>query len=910
MGRQEAHREPAAEQTARFRRLATTEAASVSWHAIGPEESLGQLGVAASVGLTETQIRQRAAQYGANRLEAKPPRPVWLRFLDQFKSLLIIVLLVAAAFAALVGDVKDAGIICAVLILNAVLGFVQEYRAERSLDALKRMLPLRSRVRRAGELAEIAAEELVPGDIVLLEAGDRVPADGRVIAAHLFEVAEATLTGESLPVSKNVDKLIEFAALGDRTNMVWMNTTVTRGRAEMAVTATGMRTEMGRLSQTLAETPESVTPLQRQLDGLGKRLAVMAVLLVAILFGLDLLSGEALSTAVVQAIALAVAAMPEGLPAVVTVTLALGMHRMAHQRAVMRKMAAVETLGCTTVICSDKTGTLTLNQMTARAVFFADRRFAVSGAGYASEGAITPEGDLRSLLVALALCNDSQVREGQAIGDPTEAALLVLAEKGGVTPDRERAARARLGEIPFDSAYKFMATFHAEGDGLRVYVKGAPEVVLDRCAAWHGPDGERPLDVVSRRHLIQQNQELAGEGLRVLAVATGILAADTLPGDAVSLETVRGLTLTGLVGLMDPPRPEATAAIALCRAAGITVKMITGDQKDTAVAIARDLGLDGEALTGAELEAMHEPERLRTCVQRVSVFCRVTPEHKVRIVEALKALGEVVAMTGDGVNDAPALKAADIGVAMGATGTEVAKEASSLVLTDDNFATIVSAVREGRALYDNIVKFVRFQLSTVMGAVLVVFWAPLLGLPDPLNPVQILWVAMIMDGPPAVALGLDPASPAIMTEPPRRPGAQLLTLRRFGIVLGLGLVMLAGTLGVLWYGLQTRAAPQALTMAFTTFVFFQVFNVFNARFERRSMFSATILFRNRLLWISLSAVVALQVLAVMWPPTQVVFGTSALSVDEWIIAVAAGASILVVAELVKVLARLRPYRRR
>jgi Ca2+-transporting ATPase len=611
---------------------------------------------------------------------------------------------------------------------------------------------------------------------------------------------------------------------------------------------------------------------------------------------------------VLHAIALAVAAIPEGLPAVVTVTLALGMRRMVRQRAIVKRLAAVETLGSTTVICSDKTGTLTMNQMTVRAGFYRGRRFTVTGEGYRPEGELQAEPpvsdeDWAPLLHPMALCNDSVVDGGELTGDPTEGALLTLALKGGVSREEIQAAQPRIAEIPFDSSRQYMATYHDGGEHVHIHVKGAPETLLDHCDTWLGPDGDQPLDAAMRQRFQAENDHLAAQGLRVLAVAsTRVQAAevDTDPGETLD----HRLTFLGLTGLLDPPRPEAREAIALCREAGIQVKMITGDQRETAVAIARGLGLEGGVLSGPELERMSD-EDLRERIEELAVLARVTPEHKVRIVRALQARGHVVAMTGDGVNDATALKIADIGVAMGRGGTEVAKEAAAMVLTDDNFATIVRAVREGRVIYDNVLKFINFQLSTNLGAIFTVLGALLTGLAEPFNPIQLLWINIIMDGPPAMSLGMDQQAPGIMERRPRQPGARILTLPRLLRIAFLGLIMMAGTLGVLVWatggGHNGNMGAKAGTLAFTVFVLFQFFNAFNARAERRSAF-ASHLFTNPMLWISICGVVALQVVAVHWAWAAEIFHIVTLDASDWRLLVLVAASILLIEETRKGLA--------
>jgi Ca2+-transporting ATPase len=869
-------------------------------HTLAAEAVATHLQVQPHLGLPRQQAQQRREQYGPNRLPEAPPRSAWGVFFGQLKSVLILVLIGAALLAALIGNIKDAVIILAVVVINAVVGFYQEYRAEQSLAALKDMLPAKTRVRREGETHEIAAEDLVPGDVVVLEAGDRVPADGRLFIAAGLEIDESALTGESQPVGKHIAALATpVAPLGDRINMAYMNTMLTRGRAELLITATGVHTEMGRLSQELASAVEAPTPLQRQLDRLGKRLGAIALTLVGLLSLLELLRGTDLVHIVLDAIALAVAAMPEGLPVVVTVTLALGMHRMARQRAIVKRLASVETLGCTTVICSDKTGTLTLNQKTARAVFYQGAWYEVSGEGYRPHGAIRARRDgaslpeLTPLLIPLVVCNDSCVDDGRVIGDPMEAALLILADKGGIARHQVAAQLPRLAEVPFDAAHKFMATCHREDDRVHVFVKGAPDVLLARCEHWLAGGEDRPLDGDSRARIDAEYLALAAGGLRGLLIASRTIPASAFDASSDLLAWLNGLTFIGLVGLMDPPRPEAQAAIAQCKHAGIAIKMITGDHQSTGAAIARALGLEGQTISGGALDRM-DAEELATAIDAIVVFARVTPAHKVKIVRVLQAKGHVVAMTGDGVNDAPALKSADIGIAMG-TGTAVAKEAATMVLTDDNFATIVSAVRQGRALYDNILKFVRFQLSTTIGAILTVFCAPLAGLPEPFTPIQILWVAIIMDGPPAVALALDAARPGIMVEPPRRRAAPILPFSRLTQIVAYGITMMVGTLTVLDYGLHTGTEQRALTLAFTTFVLFQFFNVFNARNEQGTSFNAQ-LFNNAMLWGSLAGLLVLQAIAVHWPLAQRIFGTGGMPPADWGIAIGVAASVLILEE--------------
>ena len=884
------------------------------WHTLPVEGALSSLASDSDTGLSKAAAADRLRLYGANRLAEKPPRPALHLLLSQFKSLLILVLIVAAILAATIGDLTDGVVILVVVIINALLGFYQEYQAEKSLAALKNMLALQAKVIRDGHTSQLPADQLVPGDIVILEPGDKIPADGRIISCHAFEVDESTLTGESVPVAKQHQPFeLTTIPLAERSNMLYMNNAVTRGRAKMLVIATGMDTEIGKLAGLLAEAKDRDTPLQIQLDSLGKRLALIAVTIIGVLFMTALWRGEPLIQTAFTAIALAVAAIPEGLPAVVTVTLALGMHRMARQRAIVKRLTAVETLGCTTVICTDKTGTLTVNQMTARSVFYKGRSYKVSGEGYEIDGEILPNDDnaaddLADLLLPLALCNNSPLQRKQAVGDPMEAALLVLAAKGGIDTKQAILQLPRIAEIPFDAEHKFMATFHQQGDQIKVFIKGAPEVLLK--LSHSVVDGNGNSLPVKRDKLLAQNQTMAGTGLRVLGVAVRTLPAGEFRQDNDLFQYIQELTFVALVGLMDPPRAEAREAIKLCQQAGIAVKMITGDQKVTAFAIAKELGLSGEVIEGEELTGLDD-EALAARINAITVFARTAPEQKVRIIKALKAGGHVVAMTGDGVNDAPALKTADIGIAMGITGTDVAREAASMILTDDNFASIVKAVQEGRCIYDNMVKFVRFQLSTNIGAILTVAGAPLLGLPVPFSAVQLLWINIIMDGPPAMSLGVDPIRTGCMDEAPRNSDARILSLRRFGNLFSYGLTMAVGTLGVLYYGLQTgerdlanaeslsvTGEAHAATLAFTTFVLFQVFNVFNARSEKGTTFTRHFC-ANRFLWLAIFGVILLQILVVHWPLAQQIFHTTSLTQLDWLIAVGVAATVLVFEELRK-----------
>jgi P-type Ca2+ transporter type 2C len=907
------------------------------WHVRTPAETVAALGVDPAMGLDSAEVRRRRERHGANRLAESPPRPRWLVFVDQFRSGIVAILAGAAVLAGLVGDLKDTAVIAFVLLANAVLGYVQQRRASDALAALKRMLASQVRVRRDGVVLECDTEDLVPGDIVLLDAGDRVPADGRLLVAINLSIDESSLTGESVPVDKSAPSVAApDASVGDRHGMVFMNTTVTRGRAEVAVTTTGMATEMGTVAEMLATDEVADTPLQRQLDRLSKRLAFIAAAAVSLVFILQLAGGADIGEAALGAVALAVAAIPEGLPAVVTVTLAIGTARMAQHNAIVRRLHSVETLGSTSVICSDKTGTLTLNQMTAREFVRGGAVFTVTGEGYgpdgelcdAATGAPVTPGALEGALLAAALCSDAVLRSPSPdgddpdeaagiVGDPTEAALVVLAAKAGIDAPSERARRPRLGEVPFDSTTKFMATFHAADPdnpaaGVLMCVKGAPDVLLARATAETEADGSVvAIDAEARAARQADNNRLASTGMRVLAVATRRLdAAEVLGADGQVADPERwvsDLVLEVLVGIVDPPRPEARRAIALCRSAGIGVKMITGDHASTAAAIGAELGIVGDVVTGDELSAMDD-EELVARIDGIGVCARVSPEHKVRVVSALQRRGHTVAMTGDGVNDAPALRRADIGVAMGLTGTEVTKEAGDMVLTDDNFATIVAAVERGRTIYDNIIKFVRFQLATNMGAIAAILGASLLGLPVPFSPLQVLWVNLIADGPPAMTLGLEGPEPGVMARTPVPGGAPILTLERIVRLVVMGLVMAVGVLGLFVVAREAWGEQVALTMAFTTFVLQQMVNVFNSRLERHSVFSRFSLTNGRL-WAVVAGVVVLQVLAISWGPLQSLFGTEDLAVTQWGICAAVALTVLVFDEVGKVIFKFIDARR-
>ncbi|HUV11477.1 MAG TPA: HAD-IC family P-type ATPase, partial [Acidimicrobiia bacterium] len=686
-------------------------------HAVRSADEVAEsFGVVPEMGLSSDDVASRRAAWGPNRLAEAPSRSPWLLFLDQFRNLLVLILIAAAILAFVVsGELKDPVVIAVVVVFNAALGFVQERRAEASLAALKQMLVATARVRRDGDLHEIDADEIVAGDIVVVEAGDRIPADGRWLRTVELEVDEASFTGESAPVAKDAAPVAtRDAVLAELRSMGFMNTTVTRGRGELVVTATGMDTQIGEVAGMLAAAEQTTSPLEHQIHMLARRLTVVAGAAVAAVMLIGLARGQSLEDEIINAVALAVAAIPEGLPAVLTITLALGTRQLAKRNAIMKRLASVETLGCTSVICTDKTGTLTLNQMTTRVVWVAGVEVQVFTAAAMA--------DLQPLLTTAILCNDSRLDGDRLIGDPTEGALLGLGQACGLKQEGFSSVWTRTAEIPFDSTRKMMVTAHQRGDRVRISAKGAVDALLPHCTQQLKADGEgTDLDDAARRTIAVAQDRFAGRGLRVLGIASRETDVSRL--EDVGIEAlVADLVFEGLVGIMDPPRPEAKDAIALCRRAGIAVKMLTGDHATTATAIARELGLDGDIVTGSELDAMDD-ESLARRIDEIGVVARVAPAHKVRIVSALRDRGRVVAMTGDGVNDAPALKAADIGIAMGVTGTEVSKEAATMVLTDDNFATIVEAVRGGRSIYDNIVKFVRFQLSTNMGAILTILGA-------------------------------------------------------------------------------------------------------------------------------------------------------------------------------------------
>ncbi|GAA1448726.1 calcium-translocating P-type ATPase, PMCA-type [Mycobacterium cookii] len=863
-------------------------------HLLDPDAIADTLAVDLVRGLTDVQATARLEQFGPNQLREQPPRPGWKVFADQLRSGLFLILLVAAGLAALVGDATDAAIIGAVVLINATIGFVEERKATRSLAALKGLLVPTATIRRDDRLVTLPSADLVPGDVVMLDAGSRVPADGRLLVAHDTAVDQSSLTGESVPVAKHAETMTGEVALADRANMLHAGTVVVRGRAELLVTATGMATEVGQIAGMLLSSSTPRTPLQRQLDVAGRRIAVIGIVAVVLYSAAAALRGDELADIALRGVALAVAAVPEGLPAVLALVLAVGVHRMADHGAIVRRLASVETLGSATVICTDKTGTLTRNRMTVRQL--------VPAACALGQPVDDPR-DPRRLLSAFVLCNDAAGTEARAVGDPMEVALVAAASSHGVDVMTTRHRTPRVAELPFSAEAKFMATAHRSADGtIALAVKGAPDVLLPRCGHALVNGATIALDDELRAKLLDAVDARAAAGLRVLAAADAHAVSGPQEWTAQTLaRSVDDLVFLGFAGIADPPRPEAVEAVALCRRAGIAVKMVTGDHVATAAAIAGEVGIAGRAVTGAQLDAMDRGE-LDAVVDDIGVFARVTPAHKVAIVAALTANGHVAAMTGDGQNDAAAVRAADVGVAMGRTGTDVTKEAADLVLTDDNFATIVRAVRQGRGIYDNIVKFIRFQLTTNIAAILTFVAAVLAGLPAPMTAVQVLWVNLITDGPPALALGLDGPSQGIMDRPPRPPGEKILSGPRLTRMALVATVMAAGTLSALASVDESRGIPYAVTFAFTTFVLFQVANAFNVRSELESAFSRAVP-HNRALIGSLLLVVGLQVLVVHVPFMQGLFGTVALDPLHWAAAAAVASLALLTGEIDKAVRR-------
>ncbi len=884
-------------------------------HALPADDALRQLG-AEKEGLSSAEAARRLAQTGPNCLPAPAKDGLLKRFLKHFHDILIYILIAAAGITALLGHWIDTGVILGVVIINAIIGFVQEGKAEDALEGIRKMLSQNAQARRDGQWVEIEADTLVPGDIVRLRSGDRVPADVRLLETINLRIEESALTGESAPVDKNTDPVEASAGVGDRFGMAFSGTMVAAGRGLGVVTATGPHTELGRINRLMAEVQTLQTPLTREMAVFGKNLSMVIVGLAVLMLVIGLTLHEfALAQLILAAISFAVAAIPEGLPAILTITLALGVQRMAQRNAITRKLTAIETLGSVTVVCSDKTGTLTKNEMTVRHVITRSGDYAVAGSGYRPEGQITLDGlevhlaqdlHLRAVVEVAAIANDTEVAEkdGQwhVTGEPTEGALRTLALKMHF----DTTGHERHDSIPFESANKFMATLNSRPGRSRVILlKGAPDRLLDRCAQELGADGQpAPLE---RSFWERRIDELSAQGLRVLAAAArethdskNELSFSDLEEDMIFL---------GLMGIIDPPRPEAIEAIRSCHAAGIRVKMITGDHAGTARAIGIEMGLGrGDSLrviSGAEIEAATD-EELQQIAQDCDIFARTSPEHKLRLVKALQARGEVVAMTGDGVNDAPALKRADVGVAMGIKGTEATKEAAEVVLADDNFSSIERAIEEGRTIYDNLKKAILFSLPTNGAQGMVMLAAVVFGLTLPLTPVQILWVNMVVAVTLALALGFEPAEPGVMQRPPRKPGGSIMDRAMLLRLLMVSLLIGAATIAIFEFEIEQGAAEDvARTMAVTTLVIAQTFYLFNARFLTESSLRLHLLFTNRAALVAVGLLVLLQLGFVYFPFMNLWFGTTALALRHWLIALGVGMVVFLLIEAEKAWTRQR-----
>ena len=885
-----------------------------SWHAAQAAQACAALSTTPD-GLDDAQAAERLARHGPNRLPQAAPRSTLARFVAQFDNVLIFVLIAAGVVAAFLGHLVDAGVVFGVVLINGVIGFVQEGRAEKALAAIRGMLAPRASVLRAGHRREVAVDSIVPGDIVILEPGDRVSADLRLLRARNLHIEEAALTGESVPVEKSLEPVDAQAALAERTCMAYAGTLVTAGQGTGVTVATGGSTELGRISALLEEVTTLETPLVRQMNVFAKRLtgAILVVCALVFLFGLFVHAYPA-SELFMATVGLAVAAIPEGLPAVMTITLAIGVQRMARRNAIVRRLPAVETLGSVTVICSDKTGTLTRNEMTVGAVVTAAAAYEVSGAGYAPHGGFSLDGrevppERAPLLLEIAraagLCNDARLVEQEdgwtVHGDPMEGALLTLAVKGGIELDSEGKRLARVDAIPFDADHRFMATLHHDHDGnALVYVKGAPERVLGMCDTQASSGVAPPLEPATWHAAIER---LAATGQRVLAVAMRQMPVSHAELRFADVES--GLTLLGLLALVDPPRTEAAEAVRECRGAGIRVKMITGDHAVTAKAIAAQLGFQNVAdtLTGPDIEASTD-EQLREHAARVDVFARAAPEHKLRLVQALQAAGHVVSMTGDGVNDAPALKRADVGVAMGRKGTEAAKEAAEMVLADDNFASIVAAVREGRTVYDNLKKTIGWTLPTNGGEALTIIAAILFGLTLPLTAAQILWINMATAVTLGLTLAFEPTEPGVMHRPPRGSNEPLLSRFLVWRVLFVSALFATAAFGVFWWAQNNgRTLEEARTLVVNTIVMLEVFYLFSVRYLHASSLSLRGLLGTRAVLIGVGTVAVLQLAFTYLPPMQALFETRAVSVSEGAAIVLIGVALLAILEAEKLVWR-------
>jgi Ca2+-transporting ATPase len=892
------------------------QAVAPAWHTLDADGVLAALDVDPHVGLGADEVAARTGRFGPNALAAGEVESRWHAFARQYADPMQIVLLVAGLISLYPLKELETGFLLVFLTLfNAVLGLHQEGKAAAAVAALQKMMVVRARVLRSGRVEQVPAEQLVPGDVVSIEAGDVVPADGRLLRAATLEVAESALTGESLPVAKAVDPVpATDTPLGDRTDMVYMNTNVTRGAGEFVVTSTGMATEVGHISGLLQAQETVKTPLTRQLDRLTQQILWIAGVALVVSMILNLRRGDSFSTVFTAAVAFAVGALPENLPAVVTTILAYGTQALAKAGAIMKRMQSTETLGSTSAINSDKTGTLTLNQMTAVQMAVVGRRYAVDGRGYSTAGRIThvgglPPVPLDQFLLPMVLASDAVLDEGSLIGDPTEGALVALAAKGGIDATATRLAYPRVAELPFDAAYKLMATFHRMTDEtgrevVRCYVKGAPDQLLARAATVYDVDaGPLPVDADLRERYLAENQRLGEQGLRVLATARRDFDPATFDPGADLLPLVSDLQLLALVGIVDPPRPTAKDSIATAKAAGIRVRMITGDHAVTAAAIADQLGIEGRVLTGAEFGAMGEDELLGT-IDGVGVIARVTPEHKVRLVDVLKRRGDIVAMTGDGVNDAPALKSADIGIAMGITGTEVTKEAAVMVLTDDNFSTIVRAVELGRGLYDNLTKYIRFQMGCLFGFITSFLGGSIFNIAGgvPFLPLQTLWINFTTLLFQAIGLGYGQPAGGLMQRKPRPPDEPILTRGLFAWLVAAGLVMGVGTLAVISWAEQERTLAVAHTMGVVTFSLYALLFSIATRDELRSVLSLDT-FSDRTFMLSTLASIGTLIVSTILEPLERLLGTTSLDAQQWTVCAATALSILVVAEVRKAVLR-------
>jgi Ca2+-transporting ATPase len=897
-----------------------------SWYRLSPEAVEKSFTTDLENGLTSPEAEKRLQQYGTNTLTTAPGRSAWSIFVAQFKSLIVVLLIAAAALAFLLNETIEGIAILAVIALNAIIGYLTELRAEKAITALQEQTVPTAHVIRDADERQIPATKLVPGDVVVLAAGGRVPADGRIVESVQLQIQEASLTGESLPVSK-VDEVLDSEngdiPLGDRINMAYMGTVITDGRGTMVVTSTGMRTEVGKIGTLIDEAVTQDTPLERRLEQLGRALIAIVAVLCAVIVTAGVLRGENALHMLEVGISLAIAAVPEGLPAVATMTLALGVQRMAKTNALVRRLPAVETLGSTTVICTDKTGTLTKNEMTVTQIVLNGNQLTVTGSGYEVQGAFRSGTETiaarenEHLMLALqigTLCNDAELETTdkgiQVLGDPTEGALIVAAEKAGLDHDTLEEIYDRVDEVPFDSETKRMVTVHRTPEGkLVAYMKGSPRSVLDAAGYFMAHGQTRAITENDSERILQLNREMADDALRVLAVAYRELTDDYAPDDLAS-----EFIYVGLMGMIDPLRDEAKTAIEQCHEAGIRTIMITGDQPVTAAEIARQLGLDRDS-QGRQYRTVHARELdelddvgWQQIVAEAGVFARVSPEHKLRIVEALQKQHQIVAMTGDGVNDAPALRKADIGVAMGIKGTEVAKETADMIIRDDNFATIVRAVEQGRMIYSNIQRFIHYLFSCNFSEIVTVFAAIMLGLPLPLAPLQILWLNIITDVFPALALALEPSAPNVMKHKPRDPQERLLSRSFAGLIVWQGLLLAGVTLvafaiGMSWYGDTGEGLQHAVTISFMTLALAQTFHAFNARSQMETTFNSR-LFSNKWLWGAIVMCVLLQVAAVYVPFLQTVLGTVPLSLTDWGLVLGLSLLPIVVVEIVKLIRRL------